>query len=78
MPKLIVRTLPSHGDLPRYRAGLGPFGREPVEIDVTPEQADALRADPVLLVDESGDVKNRSGAGASSKATKKASEASNG
>lgn len=50
MIRLIVRTRPAHGDARRYRAGLGPFGREPLEVEVTPEQAEALRADQVLLV----------------------------
>jgi hypothetical protein len=36
----------------RYRAGLGPFGGDPVVVEATPEQADALRADPVLEVFE--------------------------
>jgi len=54
MPRLIVRTQSAHGPHTRYRAGLGPFGREPVTVEVTPEQAEALRADPVLLVAEAG------------------------
>ncbi len=49
--RLIVRTAPAHGELPRHRAGLGPFGREPVTVEVTPAQADALRADPLLIVE---------------------------
>lgn len=52
MIRLIVRTRPAHGDARRYRAGLGPFGREPLEVEVTPAQAEALRADPALLVAE--------------------------
>ena len=52
MPRLIVRTQPAHGAAPRYRAGLGPFGREPLEVEATPAQAEALRADPALLVAE--------------------------
>jgi hypothetical protein len=27
--RLMVRTVAAMGELPRYRAGLGPFGREP-------------------------------------------------
>ena len=46
MIRLIVRTRPAHGDARRYRAGLGPFGREPLDVEVTPAQAEALRADP--------------------------------
>lgn len=52
--RLSVRTQAAHGDHPRYRAGLGPFRREPVVVEVTPEQADALRADPALAVAEAG------------------------
>lgn len=54
MIRLIVRTRPSHGDARRYRAGLGPFGREPLEVEVMPAQAEALQADPALLVAEVG------------------------
>jgi hypothetical protein len=49
MPRLIVRTQPAHVAAPRYRAGLGPFGREPVEIVCTEEQARDIAADPALL-----------------------------
>lgn len=52
MIRLIVRTRSAHGDARRYRAGLGPFGREPLEVEATPAQAEALRADPALLVAE--------------------------
>lgn len=52
--RLIVRTVAAHGEAPRYRAGLGPFGRTPVQITVTPAQAEALRADPALAVAEAG------------------------
>jgi len=52
MIRLIVRTQAAHGTNPRYRAGLGPFGRDPVTIEATPEQAEALKADPVLIVAE--------------------------
>jgi hypothetical protein len=48
----MVRTVPAHGERRRYRAGLGPFGREPVTVEATQEQAEALRADPVLIVAE--------------------------
>jgi hypothetical protein len=50
--RLAVRTTPEHGEMTRYRAGLGPFGREPVTVEATPEQAEALKADPVLIVTE--------------------------
>jgi hypothetical protein len=50
--RLMVRTAPAQGDQPRYRAGLGPFGREPVTVEATPEQAEVLRADPMLIVTE--------------------------
>jgi len=56
MPRLVIRTQPAHGSAPRYRAGLGPFGREPVVVDVSPDLAEALRADPVLLVAEVADA----------------------
>jgi len=49
--RLMVRTVAAHGEMMRYRAGLGPFGREPVTVEVTPEQAEALRADPMLIVE---------------------------
>ena len=54
MPRLVIRTQPAHGSAPRYRAGLGPFGREPVVVEASPEQAEELRADPALLVAEVG------------------------
>jgi hypothetical protein len=50
--RLFVRTVAAQGDQTRYRAGLGPFGREPVTVEATPEQAEALRADPMLIVTE--------------------------
>jgi len=50
--RLSVRTAPVHGDATRYRAGLGPFGREPLTVEASPEQAEALRADPMLIVTE--------------------------
>jgi hypothetical protein len=50
--RLLVRTVAAHGDFPRYRAGLGPFGREPVTVEVSPEQAEALKADPTLQVEQ--------------------------
>lgn len=52
--RLSVRTAPAHGDAARYRAGLGPFGRDLVTVEATPAQAEALRADPVLIVTEAG------------------------
>jgi hypothetical protein len=48
----MVRTAPAHGDAKRYRAGLGPFWSEPVLVDVTKERAEALKADPMLIVTE--------------------------
>jgi len=56
MPRLIVRIQPAHIPHPRYRAGLGPFGHEPVVVEASPEQAEALRADPALLVAEVADA----------------------
>jgi hypothetical protein len=50
--RLSVRTAPAHGEMTRYRAGLGPFGSNPVTVEATPEQAEALRADPMLIVTE--------------------------
>jgi hypothetical protein len=50
--RLSVRTVAAHGELTRYRAGLGPFTREPQVVEVTPEQAELLRTDPVLIVTE--------------------------
>ena len=50
--RLSVRTATAHGDAARYRAGIGPFGRDPVTVEATPAQAEALRADPVLIVEE--------------------------
>jgi|YNPMSStandDraft_2_1061718.scaffolds.fasta_scaffold20613_3 hypothetical protein len=49
--RLSVRTAPAHGGQPRYRAGLGPFGPEPLTVEATPEQAESLRADPMLIVE---------------------------
>lgn len=42
-----TRTLPQ-----RFRAGFGPFGREAVEVQATPVQAELLHADPELIVEE--------------------------
>jgi hypothetical protein len=50
--RLAVRTVAAHGEMTRYRAGLGPFGRDPVTVEVSSEQAEALRADPMLIVTE--------------------------
>lgn len=49
--RLRVR-LKAGGPERRWRAGLGPFGREPVEVEATQEQAEAMRADPMLDVIE--------------------------
>lgn len=54
MIRLIVRTQPAHGASPRYRAGLGPFGREPVVVECADWQARELMADPALLVAQVG------------------------
>ena len=50
--RLMVRTVAAHGEMTRYRAGLGPFGSNPVTVEATPEQAEALKADPMLIVTE--------------------------
>lgn len=50
--RLTVRTAPAFADERRYRAGLGPFTREAQVVEVTPEQAEALRDDPMLSVAE--------------------------
>jgi hypothetical protein len=50
--RLSVRTAPPQGERPRYRAGLGPFGREPKVVEVSPAQAETLKADPMLIVEE--------------------------
>lgn len=52
--RLVVRTVAALGEAPRYRAGLGPFGREPVMVEALPWQAAALAADPMLAVAEAG------------------------
>lgn len=36
----------------RYRAGLGPFGRDPVTLEVSREQLIELRSDTLLIVEE--------------------------
>lgn len=71
MLRLIVRTRPAHGAYPRYRAGLGPFGREPVEVEATDAQADALMADPALLVVKVGAGATAQDAGAPAPARKR-------
>lgn len=48
--RVAVRATAAHGDYPRYRAGLGPFRREPVEIRVWPDQLALLESDPALAV----------------------------
>jgi hypothetical protein len=50
--RLMVRTVAVMGEMRRYRAGLGPFGREPVVVEATPEQAEALKADPLLHIEQ--------------------------
>lgn len=40
----------------RYRAGLGPFFRTPITIEVEGWQADALRSDPMLAVSPATEV----------------------
>ncbi|MFA5503751.1 MAG: hypothetical protein WDA35_05195 [Bacilli bacterium] len=47
--KLVVRTKSLSR---RFRAGLGPFHPEPEEVEATPEQEAALRADPELVVNK--------------------------
>lgn len=53
--RLSVRTVAAMGELRRYRAGLGPFTRKAQVVEATPEQADRLRADPMLAVAEAGE-----------------------
>lgn len=53
--RLMVRTVAALGSQPRYRAGLGPFTREPQVVEASPEQAEALHADPMLAVAEAGE-----------------------
>jgi len=50
--RLKVRTVAAHGNAPRYRAGLGPFWRDPVVVEVEPWQAAALHRDSMLAVSE--------------------------
>lgn len=50
--RLTVRTAPAFAGERRYRAGLGPFTREAQVVEVAPEQAEALRDDPMLSVAE--------------------------
>ncbi|MDD3553225.1 MAG: hypothetical protein PHC35_01705 [Deltaproteobacteria bacterium] len=49
---LQVRTNAAYGDIRRYRSQLGPFGATPIVVRVTPEQADMLRSDPLLIVED--------------------------
>ena len=53
--RLSVRTVAAMGELRRYRAGLGPFTREPQVVWVEQWQAEALRGDPFLAVEEAGE-----------------------
>ena len=48
--RLSVSVLPQLYGQQRYRAGLGPFGRDPVIVEATPQQAQALHADEWLEV----------------------------
>jgi hypothetical protein len=50
--RLFVRTVAAQGEMRRYRAGLGPFSSNPVTVEATPAQAEALKADPMLIVTE--------------------------
>jgi hypothetical protein len=50
--RLTVRTISAMNHQVRYRAGLGPFGRDPIVVEVDPWQAEQLRADPMLVVGE--------------------------
>ncbi|MFN3752369.1 MAG: hypothetical protein ACK4SR_13505 [Thiobacillus sp.] len=52
---MTVRTVAAMGDRRRFRAGLGPFSSEPQVVEVNPEQAEALKADPMLAVAEAGE-----------------------
>ncbi|GIX31374.1 MAG: hypothetical protein KatS3mg124_1846 [Porticoccaceae bacterium] len=49
---LTVSTAPAFPGERRYRAGLGPFTREPQVVEVEPEKAEVLKADPWLVVAE--------------------------
>ncbi|MCX8016620.1 MAG: hypothetical protein N2690_01765 [Rhodocyclaceae bacterium] len=56
-PKAVAETvrvrvrLKAGGAERRYRAGLGPFGQAPVQIEASPGQRSALEADPWLEVE---------------------------
>jgi hypothetical protein len=53
--RVSVCVSPAHASaagatLRRYRAGLGPFGREPVIVDAERWQVELLKSDPALVV----------------------------
>lgn len=48
--RLAVRTAPHFAGPRRFRAGLGPFGPAPVVVEADAAQAEALAADPMLVV----------------------------
>ena len=47
-----IRTTATHGDLPRRRAGRGPFGREWQTLAVSVAELKQLSDDPALVVEE--------------------------
>lgn len=47
--RLRVRVVAAHGRAVRFRAGRA-FGRDPVEVRVTPSEAAVIEADPALSV----------------------------
>lgn len=51
MVRLEVRTVAQMGEQARWRAGLR-FERQPRQVQVTPGQAQAIRADAMLQVHE--------------------------
>jgi len=53
--RVSVCVSPAHASAPgatprRYRAGLGPFGRDPVIVDAERWQVELLKSDPALVV----------------------------
>jgi hypothetical protein len=53
--RVSVCVSPAHASaagatLRRYRAGLGPFGREPVIVEAERWQVELLKSDPALVV----------------------------
>ena len=53
--RVSVCVSPAHASAPgatprRYRAGLGPFGREPLIVEAERWQVELLKSDPALVV----------------------------